>query len=65
MRELNSRELGLVSGGIYACTMNDANNAYVGIVNPGRVGNDLIGIYEGVVMATSHVIERVANALGN
>ena len=65
MRELNAKELDLVSGGIYACTMNDANNAYAGIVNPNTVGNDLIGIYEGVVMAASHVIERVANALGN
>jgi len=62
MRELNEMELSLVAGGQYRCDVEDANNAYYGIVDPSRVGNDLIGIYEGVVMFTSHVIERVANA---
>ena len=65
MRELTSRESRLVAGGRYSCDFDDAYNAYAGIVNPGSVGNDLISIYEGVVMATSHVIERVANALKN
>ena len=65
MRELETNELQLVSAGIYACSVHDADNVYAGIVNPTRVGSDLIGIYEGVVMATSHVIERVANALAN
>ena len=62
MRELTGKELTLVSGGRYRCDVEDANNAYYGIVDPRKVGNDLIGIYEGLVMATSHVIERVANA---
>jgi hypothetical protein len=62
MRELTGMELNLVSGGQYQCDIQDANNAYYGIVDPSRVGNDLIGIYEGVVMFTSHVIERVATA---
>ena len=62
MRELTGTELTLVAGGKYRCDVDDVNNAYYGIVDPGRVGNDLIGIYEGLVMFTSHVIERVANA---
>mgnify|MGYP001555686137 FL=1 len=62
MRELTGKEIALVSGGQYRCDVEDANNAYYGIVDPSRVGNDLIGIYEGLVMFTSHVIERVANA---
>ena len=60
MRELNSEEVGQVAGGVYSCK---ADNDYGGITNPGGVGDDLIGIYEGLVAATSHVIERVANAL--
>lgn len=62
MRELEMEELLLVSGG-HECTPAYANNVYRGISNPSRVGNDLIGIYEGLVFATSHVIERVAKAL--
>jgi hypothetical protein len=57
MRELNKMELDFVSGGV-VCHAND----YGGISNTSSVGQDLINIYEGLVAATSHVIERVANA---
>ena len=57
MRELNRMELDCVSGGL-VCTPNDLG----GITDPGGFGRDLINIYEGLVAATSHVIERVANA---
>jgi len=59
MRELKSVEFELVSGGHGVCSAND----YGGISNPGSVGDDIINIYEGLVAATSHIIERVANAL--
>ena len=58
MRELNKMELDCVSGGRVVCTPNDLG----GITDPGGFGRDLINIYEGLVAATSHVIERVANA---
>jgi hypothetical protein len=59
MRELTAGELGFVAGG---CP-EDSGNDYGGVKDPGTVGDDLIKIYEGVVAFTSHVIERVANAL--
>lgn len=59
MRELDSTEIEQVSGGAYVCTAND----YGGIIDTGSFGRDLINLYEGAVAATSHVIERVANAL--
>ena len=63
MRELAIHELALVSGGgSLECTPEDGNN-YGGISDTDSVGDDLIGIYEGVVAFASHVIERVANAL--
>ena len=63
MRELSVNEIRCVSGGTGACTVEDANNVLAGINNPERIGDDLINIYEGVVQAASHVIERVASAL--
>ena len=64
MRELNREELQLVSGGTGECTPADGArvNNYNGVTEPSSVGADLINIYEGVVAATSHVIERVASA---
>jgi len=59
MRELNKMELDCVSGGTGVCHVND----YGGISNTSTVGQDLINIYEGLVAATSHIIERVAKAL--
>jgi hypothetical protein len=60
MRQLTEAELTLVSGGTGQCT--PQGNNYGGVTNTGGVGRDLINIYEGVVAAASHIIERVANA---
>jgi energy-converting hydrogenase Eha subunit B len=58
MRELNKMEMDFVSGGL-VCT---PGNSIGGFGDPDGVGTYLIGVYEGLVAATSHVIERVANA---
>ena len=64
MRELRVEELCLVAGGREReCTETTAFNDYAGITNTGTFGRDLVNIYEGLVAATSHIIERVANAL--
>ncbi|MDH3441954.1 MAG: hypothetical protein OEM63_14440 [Gammaproteobacteria bacterium] len=65
MRELQKDELSLVFGGHdpQVCTPATAQNDYNGIRNTNTVGDDLINIYEGLVAATSHIIERVALAL--
>ena len=63
MRELSVNELQFVSGGTGTCTSEDAGNDLGGIKDPESIGRDLINIYEGLVEATSHVIERVASAL--
>lgn len=60
MRELTDNELNFISGGHGVCT---PENSYGGVTNPGSLGRDLINIYEGLVSLTSHVIERVANAI--
>lgn len=63
MRELTLHELALVSGGEgQVCTPEDGNT-YGGVSNTKDFGDDLINFYEGLVSATSHIIERVANAL--
>lgn len=59
MRELNTAELDLVSGGVGMCT---PANSYGGITDPGSFGRDVVNFYEGLVFATSHIIERVARA---
>ena len=58
MRELTLNEMNVVSGA--ECV---AGNTYAGVSDTGSFGDDLIRIYEGLVAATSHIIERVANAL--
>ncbi|MBT8101454.1 MAG: hypothetical protein KJO95_00710 [Gammaproteobacteria bacterium] len=63
MRELTMSELGFVSGGTGVCTADDSGNDYGGITETSTVGTELIEIYEGLVEATSYVIERVASAL--
>ena len=62
MRNLTNEELGLVAGGVGACTPADAANNIGGVTSPGSLGQDLIDIYEGLVSFTSHMMERVANA---
>ncbi len=63
MRELNATELGFVSGAGDECSGGGSGNDLGGIKDSESIGDDLINIYEGVVQAVSHVIERVANAL--
>lgn len=61
MRELSVNELEMVSGGNqHQCT---PGNSIGGVSNFGGLGQDLIYFYEGLVSATSYVIERVARAL--
>jgi hypothetical protein len=62
MRELNATELSFVSGAGEECSGGSGNNIG-GVTDSGSLGQDLINIYEGLVEVTSHVIERVANAL--
>ena len=62
MRELTASEVNLVVGGVGECTASDGNNIG-GVSDSGSLGSDLVNIYEGLVQVTSHVIERVANAL--
>lgn len=67
MRELTATELELVSGAGADCppSSESSGNNIGGVTDSGSLGQDLINIYEGIVAATSHVIERVANALRN
>jgi len=61
MRTLKDEECALVSGGHdQVCTPADAMNDFYGIQNTNSLGQDLVNIYEGLVFATSHVIERMA-----
>lgn len=62
MRELTTTEIGFVAGGHDSCSSEDSGNNYGGVTDTASIGQDLIQIYEGLVMATSHMIERVANA---
>jgi hypothetical protein len=64
MRELTVAELGFVTGGADTCSSDGSGNNYGGVTDTSTLGEDLIEIYEGLVEATSYVIERVANALG-
>lgn len=64
MRELSLTEIAWVTGGTGVCTADDTGgNEYLGGARSEDVGTILINVYEGLVEATSHVIERVANAL--
>lgn len=64
MRELTLNEIGYVGGGAEQCRSDQSGNNYGGVTDTGSVGQDIIEIYEGLVEATSYIIERVANALG-
>ncbi len=64
MRELTVAELDFVAGGADACSSGGDSNNYGGVTDTATLGDDLIEIYEGVVAATSYIIERVANAFG-
>lgn len=57
-------EIGFVSGAGDDCSSGDSGgNNYGGITDTNSVGKEIVEIYEGLVAATSHIIERVANAL--
>jgi hypothetical protein len=58
MRELSVSEMSFVSGAGGECS----GNVIVGIADSSNFGNDVIAIYEGLIAATSHIIERVANS---
>ena len=63
MRDLTMSEIGFVSGAGDDCSGGDSGgNNYGGITDTSSVGQDIIGFYEGLVAATSHIIERVAGA---
>ncbi len=62
MRELNARELTHVSGAGDECSSGSGND-YGGVSDTESFGDELVNLYEGVVQAVSHVIERVADAL--
>ena len=65
MRELTATEMDFVSGAGEDCPeeSGESGNNIGGVTDSGSLGQDLINIYEGLVEATSHVIERVANAI--
>ncbi len=64
MRELTGMEIDWVTGGTGVCTAEDSGgNDYLGGASPNEVGQALVDVYEGLVEATSHIIERVAEAL--
>ena len=62
MRELNATELNFVSGAGEECS-GGSRNDLGGVKDAEVLGRGLSNIYEGVVEATSHLIERVADAL--
>lgn len=53
----------MVSGGTGTCSAEDSGNNYGGVKDTTSVGDEMINIYEGMVAAASHIIERVAGAL--
>ena len=63
MRELTMSEIGFVSGAGSECPSGGAGNNFGGVTNPSSLGADLIGIYEGLVALTSHIMERLADSL--
>ncbi len=67
MRELKTAEMTLVSGGHedLQCPAPQPNNSFAGIEDTNGFGRDIINMYEGLVMATSHIIERVALSFGD
>ena len=64
MRELTVSEIGFVGGAEEQCKADQSGNNYGGVTDTASLGQDIIQISEGLVEATSYVIERVANALG-
>lgn len=67
MRELTTTELDFVSGAGDDCPEDSesSGNNIAGVTDSGSLGDDLVNIYEGVVQAASHIIERVATAISD
>lgn len=64
MRELTMNEIQMVAGAGDDCASDSGSgNDYGGVTDTSSLGTELIEIYEGVVAAASHIIERVAGAL--
>lgn len=67
MRDLTMNEISFVSGAGDSCPGDSGGdsggNNYGGITDTNSVGREIINLYEGLVAATSHIIERVAGAL--
>ncbi len=62
MRNLTKDEIQMVAGAGNQCSSNGGKNDYAGVSDPKSLGSDLIELYEGLVEATSYIIERVAKA---
>ncbi len=64
MRNLTKDEIQMVAGAGDECSSDGGGkNDYAGVSDPGSLGKDLIKLYEGLVEATSYIMERVAKAL--
>jgi hypothetical protein len=59
MRNLTKDEIQMVAGAGDECS-SDGGNTYMGVSNLQKFGDDIISAYEGLVAATSYIIERVA-----
>jgi hypothetical protein len=62
MRELTVTELDFVAGGHQQCSSESGGNTYGGISDTSSLGREIIEIYEGLVQATSYIMERIADA---
>ncbi len=62
MRELTLNELQFVTGAGDECEDEGGSPEVLGIPSD-DIADTIIDVYEGLVEATSHIIERVANAL--
>ncbi len=63
MRNLTKDEIRMVAGGGDECSSGgESGNTYSGVSNLEEFGKDIIAAYEGLVEATSYIIERVAKA---
>lgn len=67
MRELTATEMTFVSGageeGDCPEDSGESGNNIGGVSDSEKFGDDLVNIYEGLVQATSHIIERIATAI--
>lgn len=65
-QELDSQQVGEVAGGTPLCGASATLSGNPSVTNTAATpGEALIGIYDGMVDATSHVMETVINAVKN